>query len=49
MDDNKQQQEDLQLLTLGQLLFGDDLDAIWRTLLPGCEVKLSVFKETGPA
>lgn len=41
MDDKEQQQEDLQLLAIGQVLFGDDLDAIRRTLLPGCEVKLS--------
>jgi hypothetical protein len=48
MDDKAQQQEDLQLLTVGVLLFGDDLKAIRRTLLPGCKVKLSEFKETGP-
>jgi hypothetical protein len=41
MDDNSQQQEDLQSLAIGNVLFGNDLDAIRRTLLPGLEVKLS--------
>jgi hypothetical protein len=33
-----QQAAALQLLTVGQLLFGDDLDATCHTLLPGSKV-----------